>query len=134
MNEVNTFFKKKGDTIYLINSQQDVDKLIEGIENCSISAINMIGEKGLLKTLIESCSENELGFDITTDSEYDEEEFLIGGENCKQLAIISVNGEEEDDFVDWMFDNDIRLTLLGHVTKGDLRIDEDSIGHINKYL
>jgi len=31
-----------------------------------------------------------------------------------------------------MFNQGISLTLLGHVTKGELRVDDESYGHISR--
>ena len=47
---------------------------------------------------------------------------------------MAVDEEQENDFVDYMFNNDINVTLLGHVTKGELRMDELIFGHITDYI
>ena len=38
------------------------------------------------------------------------------------------------DFVDFLFNEDIPVTLLGHVTKGELRLDDESFGYIEDYI
>ena len=48
--------------------------------------------------------------------------------------IITVNEEQENDLVDYMFNNNIPITLLGHVTRGELRMDDESFGDITDYL
>jgi phosphoribosylformylglycinamidine synthase len=36
--------------------------------------------------------------------------------------------------VDFLFNEDVPITLLGHVTKGELRMDDLSFGYINDYI
>ena len=74
---------------------------------------------------------SSLGFDITGDSDLTDEEFLYG--NTKYVAIVSVNNDQEGDFVNFMFNHGIETTLLGHVTKGELRMDDHSYGFISEY-
>ena len=50
------------------------------------------------------------------------------------MAIVTVNGEQENDFVDFLFNNDVPVTLLGHVTKGEMRLDELSFGGVSDYV
>ena len=61
----------------------------------------------------------------------EEEEFLNGKTPYK--AIVGVDEEQEEDFVNYMFNQGISLTLLGHVTKGELRVDDESYGYISEY-
>ena len=39
----------------------------------------------------------------------------------------------EDDFLDEVGKNKTPFTLIGHVTKGEIRIDEESFGFIKDY-
>ena len=45
-----------------------------------------------------------------------------------------LDSESAKETVDFLYDNDIPVTLLGHVTKGELRLDELVFGHITDYL
>ena len=74
-----------------------------------------------------------LGFDVTSDSEVEYEEFL-NGTKCGYAAIVSVNEDQEDDFVDKMFDNEVTIFLLGHITKGELRVDDNKYGVISDHI
>ena len=82
--------------------------------------------------MLECCAPNELGFDITGDAEIEDKEFLFGP--SRYMAIVTVNGEQENDFVDFLFNNDVPVTLLGHVTKGEMRLDELSFGGVSDYV
>lgn len=129
---MNRDFQAKGETIYLISSLEAINYLEDASETNFISSIRRISAKGIFETLVECCKENHLGFDITGDSELTDEEFLRG--NTKYAAIISVDEEQEDDFVDFMYNHEIEITLLGHVTKGEFRYDGHSLGLIEEYL
>ncbi len=125
-------FKEKGDTIYLVSSQEAIIFLTNNAVEGFITSFEPISDKGLFDSLINCCRENHLGFDITGDSDIEDKVFLHG--KTKYLAIISVNEDQEDSFVDYMFNHGIETTLLGHVTKGELRMDDSSYGYIEKYI
>jgi len=61
-----------------------------------------------------------------------EKDFLFDDRN--PAILVSVDGKQEDKFVDYMFNNGVRLTLLGHVTKGEMRLDDLSFGFINSFI
>jgi phosphoribosylformylglycinamidine synthase len=61
-----------------------------------------------------------------------EKDFLFDDRN--PAILVSVDGNQEDKFVDYMFNNGVRLTLLGHVTKGEMRLDDLSFGFINSFI
>lgn len=137
-------FQNKGEIIYIVSTKYPEDEyrgpaseifltMVAAIENGYITSAHHINAyQGLFLSLLEAGYPSKLGFDITTGSEMTEIEFLFG--ICGYIAIISVNDEQENDFVDFMFNNDVQITLLGHVTKGDIRVDEKSYGHINDIL
>ena len=135
-------FDAKGDTIYLVGKIEDendfqinnktLDVLLKAIEKDLITSAHHISSNGLFISLLECCAPNELGFDITGDAEYEDKEFLFG--RSHYLAIITVNAEQENDLVDFLFNEDVTITLLGHVTKGELRLDDLSFGFIEDYI
>lgn len=132
MKENRISFVSKGDTIYLVTSTEAVDFLNGSIESGFIQSLHLISGQGIFHTLVECCKENKLGFDITGDSDLSEQEFLHG--KTKYTAIVSVDEDQETDFVDYMFNHNVELTLLGHVTKGELRMDDTSYGFIEEFL
>lgn len=135
-------FESKGDTIYLVGNVNDdseyeitsdtLHALVKCAEKEFITSAHYISSNGLFVSLVECCAPNNLGFDITGDGEIEDKEFLFG--LSKYVAIVTVTEEQENDFVDFLYDNDIPVTLLGHVTKGELRLDELVFGHITDYL
>ena len=131
MKETNSSFVKKGDTLYLVTSSEAVDYLNSSIDSGFISSLHRISGKGIFQSLVECCRDNALGFDITGDSDLTDDEFLYG--NTKYVAIVSVNDDQEGNFVNFMFNHGIETTLLGHVTKGELRMDDHSYGFISEY-
>ncbi|MCK9305088.1 MAG: hypothetical protein PHP30_03125 [Bacteroidales bacterium] len=133
-------FQKKGDTIYLLgdyhtkndDNSSTVEILYEAVRMNLVSSAHPLFRSGLYCGLVEACSVNKLGFDITSDAEITDKEFLYNDRNSSIL--VSVNSENEGKFVDYIFNNSIRLTLLGHVTKGELRLDELSFGFIDQFF
>lgn len=132
MKENKISFIEKGDTIYLVKSSEAADFLNGSIQSGFIQSLHLISSQGIFNSLVECCKENIVGFDITGDSDLSEQEFLYG--KTPYTAVVSVNEQQENDFVDYMYNHDIELTLLGHVTKGELRMDDTSYGYIEDFL
>ncbi len=139
-NPISISFNKKGDTIYLIGDYKTkeadnssvIEIILDAIDNSLLESAHVLKGRGLFVGLIESCSTNSLGFDITTDSDITEKEFLFNEDNGSVL--ISVNSKQEGKFVDYIYNSHVEITLLGHVTKGELRVDEESLGYINEFI
>jgi phosphoribosylformylglycinamidine synthase subunit PurL len=153
-------FKQKGNNIFLIGkisddiSTSDYLELYHGITDSPlpefdlafeakvINVVNNLIEKdliinaapiakgGVFFTLLRSCWLNGLGFDITTAAEVRTDSFLFG-ESMGRI-VVGVSKEKEDEFVDFMFDSKVPFFTLGHVTRGEIRIDDISFGFIDK--
>lgn len=95
-----------------------------------ISSANPIGKGGLFFTLLRSAFPNGLGFDITTDAENRIDSFLFG--EAMGRILVDVSSDNEDDFVDAMSELKVPFFMLGHITKGEIRIDDKSYGFIDK--
>jgi len=48
--------------------------------------------------------------------------------------VVDVDPEKEDDFVDALSDMKVPFFTVGHVTKGEIRIDDESFGYTDKML
>ena len=130
--EISKDFKYSGDTLYIVNSESAVE-FIGNQKDSFVGSMIRISEKGIFETLVEACTLNKLGFDITTDSECEsEEEFLY--EATPYVAIISVNEDQEDEFVETLYKNKIDVMLLGEVTKRKMLVDGDSYGTLADYV
>jgi len=134
-------FKQKGDMIYLVGETQsnkvDLDKdyriqkvMLSAMRKNLVSCVQEVSDGGVLEALLRSAMPAGLGFDITTDSEMPEEQFLF--EDPGTCAVIAVPVEKDEDLVQYLFDNSIEVMTLGHVTKGDIRIDDQSYGNIRQ--
>jgi phosphoribosylformylglycinamidine synthase len=100
------------------------------IQNELINAAHDVSDGGLYITLVEMSMPRELGFDIVTDSEIREDAFLFG-EGQGRVAV-TVSEEQEEDFIEFMMDSGVSFTLLGHVTKGKLMVDDEHFGFIKE--
>lgn len=158
LNRIGSGFKNKGDVIFLlgesrndINSSQylvsfhkvqlspapyfnpDKEFILQHhvhglIQSRLINSAQSISGGGLFTALVKSGFQRDLGFDITTDSEIREDAFLFG--EAQSRVIVTVGPENESDFIDYMFNTKIQATLLGHVTRGAIRVDDVSFGFI----
>ena len=108
--------------------QQTITKLIR--EGC-IESAHDISNGGTFITLLESAMVNNLGFDITTSAEIREDAFLFG--ESPSRVIVSVRETMEDNFLDSLKDLNVPFVLLGHVTRGEIRVDDKVFGNIEEY-
>jgi len=102
----------------------------ELIKNNLVVSASPVGIGGLFFTLLRDALPHELGFDITTDAEIRSDAFLFG-EGMGRI-VFSVEEDKEDEFVDFLYDHKIPVITLGHVTKGEIRIDDQSLGFVDK--
>ncbi|MDP4596340.1 MAG: phosphoribosylformylglycinamidine synthase subunit PurL [Crocinitomicaceae bacterium] len=153
-------FKQKGDLIFLIGDYTediasseylatyhgvkaspapyfDLDKefqmhqalkglIAEGLVN----AVHDVADGGLYVSLVEMSMPRGLGFDIVSDADIRLDAFLFG--EGQGRAVVSVTEEQEEAFVEYMVASGVNMTLLGHVTKGKLQIDEQHYGFITE--
>lgn len=95
-----------------------------------IESASPVGKGGLFFTLLRAAIPNDLGFDITTDAETRLDAFLFG--EAMGRIIVGVNPDNEEEFVDAMTELKLPFFTLGHVTKGEIRVDDESFGYIDK--
>jgi phosphoribosylformylglycinamidine synthase len=106
----------------------DVMKML--IEAGLLTSANPVSKGGLFFTLLRAGMPNGLGFDLTTDAEIRRDAFLFG--EAMGRIVVGVDPKNVDDFVDFMSSLKVPFFALGHVTKGEIRIDDDSFGFIDK--
>ncbi len=100
----------------------------ELIKKRLIRSAHDVSEGGLFFSLIESAMVYDLGFDITTDAEIRTDAFLFG--ESQSRILVTVTPHKLQTFIDFMREQDFPFLSLGHVTKGELRIDDESFGFI----
>jgi phosphoribosylformylglycinamidine synthase len=153
-------FKKKGNNIFVIgNSYEDINssEYLEFYHEVSDSALPVfdinvetklhavmkrliqsgllscaspIGKGGLFFSLLRAGMPSGFGFDITSDAEIRKDAFLFG--EAMGRIIVGIDPKKADDFVDLMSSLKVPFFALGHVTKGEIRIDDESFGFIDK--
>ena len=114
------------DMDYEFRLQRAVLGLIRG---GMIRSAHDVSDGGLYVTLVESSIPGDLGFDITSPAEVRKDAFLFG--EAQSRIVVSVNKEEETEFIDYMMEQDLHFSAVGHVTRGELRIDDVSFGFIS---
>ena len=95
-----------------------------------IESASPVGKGGLFFTLLRASIPNELGFDVTTAAETRIDAFLFG--EAMGRILVEVKSDNEDEFVDVLTEMKVPFFTLGHITKGEIRIDDQSMGYIDK--
>ena len=151
-------FKQKGDLIFVIGENVndiasseylasyhgikaspapyfDLDKeyamqhVVKGlIRHELVNAVHDVADGGLFVTLVEMSMPRDLGFDIVTDSEIREDAFLFG--EAQGRVAVAVSEDREEEFIEFMMESGVNFTLLGHVTKGKMMVDDQHYGFI----
>ncbi|MFT3680962.1 MAG: phosphoribosylformylglycinamidine synthase subunit PurL [Ferruginibacter sp.] len=154
-------FKEAGDSILLIGSSKDdissseyLHK-IHGIEHSPapyfeleeeyalqkaigqlisdklISSAHDISEGGLFVSLIESCFNKNLGFDITTDSSIRKDAYLFG--EAQSRVVVAVKDKQLGTLKALLSSLNIPFEELGKVTTGNIMIDGQDWDNISSW-
>jgi phosphoribosylformylglycinamidine synthase len=153
-------FKQKGDLIFLIGDytediasseylatyhgiksspapyfnlekEFEMQQAVKGlIASDFVNAVHDVADGGLYVALVEMSMPRELGFDIVTDSEIREDAFLFG--EGQGRVVVTVTEAMEEKFLEYMVETGVNITLLGHVTKGKMQIDEEHYGFVTE--
>lgn len=159
-NVITHSFKQKGNTVFLLGKSTDdigsseylefyheipdsplpefdIDNEIEiqsAIKQLNemklIESASPVGKGGLFFTLLRAATPSNLGFDITSIAETRIDSFLFG--EAMGRIIVGVDAENVNEFVDALSEMKVPFFTLGHVTKGEIRIDDESLGYIDK--
>ena len=114
-----------------INEEKTIQQAVKKLNELKlIRSANPVGKGGLFFTLLRAAIPNNLGFDITTAAETRIDSFLFG--EAMGRIIVEVERDKEDEFVDVLSEMKIPFFTLGHITKGEIRIDDQSLGYIDK--
>lgn len=131
---LNFYHKMKSHAAPYFNMEEEleVQEVIKQlIRNKLVRSVHDVSSGGLFFNMLESSLPLGFGFDITTDAEVRKDAFLFG--EAQSRVVVSVSPEKQDDFVDFMLEEDTPFSALGHVTKGEIRIDDESYGFIDDY-
>ena len=134
-------FRNKGEMIYLVgetgSTEVNLDKdykiqkvMLSAMRKNLVSCVQEVSDGGIFEALLRAAMPAGLGFDITTDSEIPEEQFLF--QDPGTCAVVAGPADKDEELVQFLFDNQITVMTLGHVTKGDIRIDDQSYGNIRQ--
>jgi phosphoribosylformylglycinamidine (FGAM) synthase-like enzyme len=124
----------KSETSYLPDFEINIERKIKQTmldligKNLICSAHN-VSKGGLFISLVESAMVFGFGFDIITDTDIRTDAFLFG--ESPGRVIVSVTPNKEDKFIDFMMQKELPFLAIGHVTKGEMRVDDISYGFIN---
>ncbi|MBI5217989.1 MAG: phosphoribosylformylglycinamidine synthase subunit PurL [Bacteroidia bacterium] len=128
---LNSYHKiKKSPTPYFnIEEEFRLHEVVKGlIRNNLIKSAHDVSDGGLFVTLLECAMPRNFGFDVTTDAENRRDAFLFGEAQCR--IVVSVSQSKETAFIDYMLEKNFPFSTLGHVTKGEIRIDDISFGFV----
>jgi len=95
-----------------------------------VQSAHDVSDGGLFITLAESAMPRNLGFSIETDFDCRADAFLFG--EAQSRVVVSVSENNLDEFLDVLSKSDLEWSNLGVVTDGELKIDDESFGHISE--
>jgi phosphoribosylformylglycinamidine synthase len=121
--------EKSPPPVFDIDEEFRVQEVVSNLIRYSlILSAHDVSDGGLFIALLESGMPKCLGFDITPDAEIRRDAFLFG--ESQSRVVVSVSSTRETEFIDYMLKTDVPFSALGHVTKGEIRIDDVSYGFI----
>jgi phosphoribosylformylglycinamidine synthase len=96
-----------------------------------ISSAHDVSEGGLFITLIESCFNRNLGFNVTTDSSIRKDAWLFG--EAQSRVVVSVNARQWAELKNVLAAMNLPFEKLGTVTGGEISIDAENWGMITAW-
>ena len=112
-----------------LNEEYEVQQTVTAlIKNNLICSAHDVSDGGLFVSLLESAMVGSYGFDITSDAEVRCDAFLFG--EAQGRIVVSVAPGREVAFTDFVQKQNVPVTMLGHVTKSEIRVDDVSFGFI----
>jgi phosphoribosylformylglycinamidine synthase len=112
-----------------LQKEWEVQEVVKGlIQSELINAAHDVSDGGLFVSLVEMSLPRNLGFDVVTDSEVRPDAFLFG--EGQGRVVVAVSEDQEEEFIEFMMKSETSYTLLGHVTKGKLMVDDEHYGFI----
>jgi len=115
-----------------INMQQTVASLIK---NKHVLSAHDVSEGGIFICLAESAFNRYLGFQVITDTSFRKDAFLFG--EAQGRVVVTVAKENENEFLNFMSQQNTVFSKLGNVTGKEIIIDDNNWGDIsdwkNKY-
>jgi phosphoribosylformylglycinamidine (FGAM) synthase-like enzyme len=95
-----------------------------------IESASPVGKGGLFFSLLRAGMPLGIGFDITSTEEVRKDAFLFG--EAMGRIIVGVSPEKQNNFIDLLNAMNVPFLTLGHVTKGEIRIDDVSFGYVDR--
>jgi len=129
---LNFYHNKKSHAAPYFNMEEELELqsvVKDLIKKDLVRSVHDVSSGGLFFNLLESSVAMDFGFDITSDAEVRKDAFLFG--ESQSRVVVSVSPAKEDDFVDFMLESETTFSALGHVTKGEIRVDDESYGFIS---
>ena len=155
-------FKLEDDEIYLVGTQRnDINSSeylhkVHGVEFSPVPYFNLaeefevqleikkmihkklinsahdVSEGGLFITLIESCFNRNLGFNVSTDNKEIRADAFWFGEGQSRV-VVSVSKENRNDFNMLLEKMEMTVTYLGTVTAGKIKLNGEDWGNISEW-
>ena len=123
--------KKSPAPYFDIEEEYELHNLLKQlIREGLVESAHDVSDGGLFVTLFESARENMLGFDINTDDSVRKDAFLFG--ESQSRAVVTINPENEDLFVNLVATSNTEFSLLGEVKGNEAIIDGQSFGEIEQ--
>jgi phosphoribosylformylglycinamidine synthase len=109
--------------------QHEIKKMIH---KKLINSAHDVSEGGLFVTLIESCFNRNLGFDVSTDNKEIRADAFWFGESQSRV-VVSVSKENRNDFNMLLEKMEMTVTYLGTVTAGKIKLNGEDWGTVNEW-
>jgi phosphoribosylformylglycinamidine (FGAM) synthase-like enzyme len=98
------------------------------IENKLINAAHDCADGGLFVTLAEMGFVNNMGFDVTTDSELRKDAFLFG--EVQSRIVVTVAEDNKEAFIEFMAETETPYSLLGETSGKNVTVDGEDWGSL----
>ncbi len=115
-----------------LHEEFELQKLIKKlIRKNFLRSAHGVSEGGLFTALLESALVNGFGFNVETVDTFRKDCFLFG--ESQSRVVVTIAADKDDEFQNYLINNNVSFTKLGEVFGSDVVIDEENFGNINDW-
>lgn len=115
-----------------LHEEFEIQKLIKKlIRKNFLRSAHDISEGGLFANLMESAIASGFGFNVETVDTFRKDCFLFG--ESQSRVVVTIAADRDDDFQNYLINNNVSFTKLGEVFGNEVWIDEENLGSVSDW-
>ena len=118
--------------VFDLHEEYEIQQLVRQlIRRKWLASVHDISDGGLFTNLMESAIASGFGFNIETMETFRKDCFLFG--ESQSRVVVTISTEREDEFQNYLINQNVSFTKLGDVFGTDVVIDDENFGSVEDW-